>query len=100
MVDIVIKIPDKFYEIIKLNEYEAYQGCLWDIIRDGIPIPKGHGRLIDADALETEMVNGIHAGNYEEGYEEYEHINDMDDCVDCVKYADTIIEADNTEMDV
>lgn len=60
----------------------------------GTPLPKGHGRLGDLDALETEMVNGIHAGNYEEGYEEYGHINNMDDCVECVKYANTIIEPD------
>lgn len=57
-------------------------------------LPEGHGRLIDADALEKEIVNGIKAGNYEEGYETFAHINDMDDCLECVKYADTIIEAD------
>jgi len=54
-------------------------------------LPEGHGRLIDADALEKEIVNGIKAGNYEEGYETFAHINDMDDCLECVKYADTII---------
>ena len=49
---------------------------------------------VNLDALETEMVNGIRAGNYEESYDHYTHINNMDDCVDCVKYADTIVEAD------
>ena len=62
-------------------------------IKNGIQLPKGHGRLVDLDALETEMVNGIKAGCYEEGYETFAHINDMDDCLDCVKYADTIIPA-------
>lgn len=58
-----------------------------------VPVPP-HGRLIDADALEQEMINGIRAGNYEDGYDDYPHINNMDDCVECVRYADTIIEAE------
>lgn len=70
-----------------------------DGIVNGTLLPKGHGRLGDLDALETEMVNGIHAGNYEEGYETFAHINNMDDCVDCVRYADTIIEADKAESE-
>jgi hypothetical protein len=63
-------------------------------IKEGTPLPKGHGRLGDLDTLEKEIINGIKAGNYEEGYEEYEHINNIDDCVECIKYAPTIIEAD------
>ena len=64
------------------------------VVANGTPLPKGHGRLGDLDALETEIVNGIRAGNYEEGYETFVHINNIDDCVDCVRYADVIIEAD------
>lgn len=59
---------------------------------EGTPLPKRHDRLGDLDKLYTEMNNGIKAGNYEEGYETFAHINDMDDCLECVKYADTIIE--------
>lgn len=92
---IVIDMPDEKYErllyqdIISLRSY----------VENGIVLPKGHGRLGDLDALETEMVNGIHAGNYEEGYETFAHINNMDDCVDCVRCADAIIEADRSEED-
>lgn len=28
---------------------------LYDAVRNGIPLPKGHGRLIDADELEDEF---------------------------------------------
>lgn len=49
--------------------------------------------------LKVELECGIRAGNYEEGYEKYEHINSMDDCVDAVEYADTIIEADKESED-
>ena len=61
-------------------------------IANGIPLPKDCGRLGDLDALEQEMINGIKAGNYEDGYDKYAHINNVDDCVDCVRYANTIIE--------
>ena len=60
-----------------------------------VEVPTPHGRLIDADVLEREMTNGIKAGNLEEGYEDFANINNVDDCVDCVRYADTIIEAED-----
>jgi hypothetical protein len=96
--EIVINIPEKRYKdiqrIASVQFDRNYFKTAEQIIANGTPLPKCHGRLGDLDALETEMVNGIHAGNYEEGYEEYGHINNMEDCVECVKYADTIIEAD------
>ena len=45
---------------------------------------------ISRKALLEEIENGIKAGNYEEGYEEYPHINDMDDILECIKYADSV----------
>ena len=53
-----------------------------------------HGDLIDRNALEQEMLNGIKAGNLEEGYEMYANINTVDDCVECVRWADAVIEAE------
>lgn len=54
---------------------------------------------ISRSNLLKEIENGIKAGNYEEGYETFAHINNMDDCVDCVRYADTIIESDGGRED-
>ena len=45
-VEVVIKIP-KYY----LTHPQDYS-CLAEYVRRGTPLPKGHGRLIDADALE------------------------------------------------
>jgi hypothetical protein len=95
---IVIDVDEDLYEDIIAHDRENREGAksayyFEGLIQNGIPLPKGHGRLGDLDALETEMENGIRAGNYEEGYEEFAHINNMDDCVDCVRYAPTIIEA-------
>ena len=81
------------YEIETLDMLtEAFLKCT--------PLTKGHGRLIDASKLKVELECGIRAGNYEEGYEKYPHINSMDDCVDAVEYAKTIIEADKESEDV
>ena len=96
-VEVVIKIPKRTYDrvsergIIAFGEDAYYIG---HAIENGTVLPKGHGRLGDLDALEMEINNGIRAGNYEEGYENYGNINDMDDCVDAVRFAETIIEVD------
>ena len=96
---IVIDIPRKVYDALKHMDFDA--NLVVDEMRksiaNGTPLPKGHGRLGDLDALEKEIINGIKAGNYEEGYETFANINNMDDCVECVKYAPTIIKADKGE---
>ena len=49
---ILIDIPEELY---KANLRGLEVGELWDLrvaIKNGIPLPKGHGRLIDADELE------------------------------------------------
>ena len=87
---IVINIPDEKYErLVYLSDVD-----LKKYIKKGTKLPKGHGRLGDLDALEEEMIGGINAGLMIDGYEDYSHINDTEDCLECVKYADTIIEAD------
>ena len=62
-----------------------------------IEVSTPHGDLIDRDALEREMLNGIKAGNLEEGYEMHVNINTVDDCVECVRWADAVIEAEEGE---
>lgn len=66
---------------------------LLDRLKNGEVIPDETGRLIDGDALEIEVENGIKAANYEEGYDNYGHINSVDDCLESIKYADTILES-------
>lgn len=70
MKEIVIKIPD---------DYNVNMGAeiLIDAVIDGVELPKGHGRLIDADSLDipVDICDGFEAMDYIYG-------------------ADTIIEAD------
>ena len=48
MREILIKIPDEIYQSVIDG---TYCGSLYKEIKNGTPLPKGHGRLIDADAL-------------------------------------------------
>lgn len=56
---IVIDISDDDYEYIKLlhEGLTDYQTTLklYRAVKNGKPLPKGHGRLIDADALGNEI---------------------------------------------
>ena len=82
--EIVIDIDDEVYK----RFMDDYVGCP-DIIyavRKGIPLPKGHGRLIDADALydNTKLCHTEEDGT---ACVEWREIND----------APTIIEGSDTE---
>jgi len=104
-IELVIKISKETYQgVVSASKIHGrwgndLLGVLCTGIATGTLLPKGHGRLGDLDALEKEIANGIKAGNYEEGYETFAHINNIDDCIECVRYADIIIEADKSESE-
>lgn len=50
--EIVIKLPEKIYKAIQDNTYCGISNSdMYDAIRNGTPLPKGHGRLVDMDAV-------------------------------------------------
>ena len=56
---IVIDIPKGAYEEICRARFplqDAYRIVAW--IKNGTPLPKGHGRLIDADVFESRCMFG------------------------------------------
>lgn len=78
---IVIDIPDETVQYAKElpDTYHKWNLSYDDIIkaiRNGKPLPKGHGRLIDADRL----------------YDDFEYADY--DFEEALEYAPTIIEAD------
>lgn len=82
---IVIEITDRMYEDIKQDHVPIDIGRF---IRNGTPLPKGHGRLIDADALDLEREVDM-ADDWKTAHE----------IANCVKYAPTILEADKAESE-
>ena len=99
MFEIVIKLDENICTRLFDNGIEPSEADITKIqtaIHRGTVL-KPHGRLGDLDALEKHVINGIKSGNYEDGYEQYGHINDMDDCIEAIRFADTILEATEEE---
>ena len=52
---IIIDIPEEEYR--KVQNGRASISMMRNTIRNGIPLPKGHGRLIDADVFEKRLMD-------------------------------------------
>lgn len=72
---IVIDIPEEEFERCK-KRFQMRINIMSNAIANGIPLPKGHGRLIDADKL---PLDNIDDANYGSNY---------------IRIAPTVIEAD------
>ena len=88
---LVIDIPQKLYTEIK-DSWSIELGTkeiakLKKSIANGKPLPKGHGRIGDLNALQEEVSSW--------GMNDYE----PSDFIDAINKADTIIEADEEEGD-
>ena len=59
MKELVIKIPEKEYKNICLMSKDGIGMALYDWIANGTPLPKNHGRLIDADDIINDIKNDI-----------------------------------------
>ena len=53
-VELVIKIPEEDYERCK-KRFQMRLDIMGDAIANGIPLPEGHGRIGDFDALIKQM---------------------------------------------
>ena len=51
--ELVVKIPEEAYKLLKNDEGVDWLGAehILNAVANGTPLPKGHGDLIDADAL-------------------------------------------------
>ena len=83
-IELVIKIPDKYMKGRKVENGSLVCEHILEAVYDGIPLPKGHGRLIDADELKKKQFT-IGTSNYCE----YDVVSTYE-----IDKAPTIIEAD------
>ena len=75
--EIVITLPDGYAEILpNVQNGSIASKKILGAVKGGIVLPKHHGRLIDADVLEREMINGIRAGNLEETIKKWNEYQD------------------------
>lgn len=59
---LIIDIPEEAIKTTNIaNDTIAYLECctprLLDMLRNGTPLPKGHGRLVDADVFEKRLMD-------------------------------------------
>ena len=94
-IELVIKIPESTYKVFKnlskiigVLVYEKDILTIIKAVKNGTPLPKGHGRLVDADAIEG------HPRYDCEGFKIGEDF-DWED----IKATPTIIEADKEQKD-
>ena len=88
--ELVINIPEEAYKLLK-SEGVDWLGAehILNAVAEGIPLPKGHGELVDRDKFE--YLKAIHDAIYR-------HIS-WSDAIKKIKYsAPTIIEADRKEQ--
>ncbi len=85
--ELVIKIPEEKYNYVKKQVAEGIDNPLKVYITNGIPLPKGHGNLIDINNIDViELEDSTHFIRHTKGDE-----------VDVYISAPIIIEADRSE---
>ena len=76
------------------NIVRGFQATIADAIKNGTPLPKGHGRLIDAD-ITKDLKNKIKHYGKDYKFTQEEILNILERYE--IKYAPTIIEVDKGE---
>lgn len=84
MMELVIKLPEDAYKKLEQKFRNGKANVLDCIILNGIVLPKGHGRLIDADEIQFENT-------------EFDTYGDYSIAFDAIDQADTIIGAEGSE---
>lgn len=94
---IVIEISEEIYNELKLNlipHGSIEEEMIVDAVKNGTPLPKGHGDLIDGDVLLSDLAQLCYdeSSLADNPYIENPHI---DSIIDVVENSRTIIPADN-----
>ena len=89
---IVIDISEEMYRTVRDG---TYCGSLYEELKTGTPLPKGHGRLIDADeAVKTLKSLGSRDYRRAKGT-----IQEAEKMLSFDEYTPTIVEADKEESE-
>lgn len=95
---VVIDVPDKVYEMVmNTGTYGCYRFNSSKAIRDGVPLPKGHGDLVDRDAINSRFYDIWKELESYSNKPTYKHL--LDKWSMCMDSASPIIEADTEESE-
>ena len=95
--ELIVNIDDETYNDIKKGKiYSSFRDVPLEsvnAIANGVPLPKGHGRVIDYGYVVDAIDDWINA-------EEYNYTNATDYLRNRIRNVPTIIEADKAESEV
>ena len=92
--EIVIDIPEEEYALCKRQWDTECLDTLMIAVKNGTPLPKGHGRLIEAKPIHDELMRSYRAS--EKDYPELgkDYRVGLSNAMDLLNNAPTIIDAD------
>ena len=94
-VEVLVRIPKEKYDYMMANP-TRYNVCddetlLYNYIKNGTPLSKGHGRLVDADAMEKILRESEY---YQEKRGDFYGADVTSRVENFIEDTDTVIEAD------
>lgn len=104
-IELVIKIDKDTYNDIQSHDWKngvRWYSEEWKVIHNGTLLPKGHGKLVDADELTKEIKSYISDTSdlhYDDLVEAEDYNSAYYNCLDEIENAPTIVEADKTESE-
>ena len=105
---VVINISETLKDIADKDDIKTFSHFMWqciliDAIKNGTPLPKGHGRLIDVDKLKEELKEhhdffvNAYGGFSNLPRNDKSRVDEITNSIATIVNAPTIIEADRSE---
>ena len=94
---LIIDIPN--YNLDGVQNGSIACGQILKAVKNGTPLPKGHGRLIDADDLIQDIIDDNQLCIFNSESERIVHDEMVNFAVDRLTYCSTVIEADKSEVE-
>lgn len=94
--ELVINIPEEIYKLLKSEGTDLFGAeYILNAVANGIPLPKGHGRLIDANKVDTAIYECFDGIQFYDGTG-YDIYQESKESIDNIQ---PIIEADKSESE-
>ena len=94
---LIIDIPN--YNLDGVQNGSIACGQILKAVKNRTPLPKGHGRLIDADDLIQDIIDDNQLCIFNSESERIVHDEMVNFAVDRLTYCSTVIEADKSEVE-
>ena len=90
---LIIEIDEQYFELLQMAVMNGMGDNAQKIIAQGTPLPKGHGRLKDADAICKDIISAL-------GIRDENYLLEAEKAVyKRIKIAPTLIEADKEQTE-